>query len=73
MLPKLRWVLNVEDDDFFGGVVHRVVDEVSVFARHELAHTFRLLDATSTRKEEQVLQKITARTRCEAAGLCSRT
>lgn len=64
-------MLDIEDDDFFGGIIHRVVDEIGIFTGYELPHARGLLKAADMGKQNQVLQalKIAARTRCEAAGL----
>ena len=58
MLTKLRRMLDIEDDNLPGSVIHRIIDEVGVFAGRQLAHALRLLDATSIWKKYDVLQTL---------------
>ena len=39
-------------------VIDRVIDEISIFARHDLAHAFDFLFPADKRKQDQSLQAV---------------
>src|SRR5690242_16325886 len=56
MFALLGGVLDREDGYLAGNVVHGVVDEIGVFARHHLAYAFGGLCAAGLWKKREILQ-----------------
>ena len=51
-------MLNVEYDDFLGGLIDGVIDEVAIFLHHEFSHAFDFLPSAGARKQNQVFQVV---------------
>ena len=56
MVSLLRGMHNAENNDLLGGIVHGVVDEISIARCHEFAHAFCLLKPADSWKQDEVLQ-----------------
>ena len=50
-------MLNRKDHDFLSSLVDHVIDELTVFGRHEFADAFDILGTTDRRKKYQILKR----------------
>jgi hypothetical protein len=58
MLAFPRRVLHAQDHDFIGELIEHVIDEIGIFARHDLGHSLGLLQPANVREQDQVLQSV---------------
>src|ERR1700675_422594 len=58
MLPLARGVLDGEDDDFLRRLINPVIDQIGIFPRDQLAHSFNGLRSADLRKQDQILQRL---------------
>jgi hypothetical protein len=54
-------MFNTENDDFLGGVVHRVIDEIGITPRDEFTDAFGFLNPADIRKKDDGLQALVDR------------
>jgi len=57
MLALTCRVLNGDDDNFFGCFIDRVIYEIAIAPRHQLADAFDLLPSSDLRKQNKVLKR----------------
>jgi hypothetical protein len=55
MLEPLRRVFHIENDDFIGAFIDRVLDQIAIFVRDKLAHALGLLKTADIGEENEVL------------------
>ena len=58
MVALARRVLDVEDDDLIGCIIHSVIDEVWVLSRYYLADAFSRLAPANFGKQNEVSQGV---------------
>jgi hypothetical protein len=69
MLAFACRMLNGDNDNFFGRFVDRVMDEIRIVPRHQLANVFDLLQPSDLRKQNKVFEVIQGSRRARVAPL----